>query len=62
MVKIGQREYVLEGETLFRLAFEKGIRYYPKTKVTPQIRNGKLGYYLDQIYFTIEEIKKRQTT
>jgi hypothetical protein len=62
MVKFGKKEYVLEGETLFRLAFEKGIRYYSKTRLTPQKRNNKIGYYLDQVYFTLDEIKKRQTT
>jgi hypothetical protein len=62
MVKVGNRNFVLEGETLFREYFEVGVRCYLKAKLSPIERNGKKGYVLNGAFFTIEEIKKRQTT
>lgn len=61
MLKILGREFFFDGEKMIRKYFENGSRCYPDVELQSTIRNNKVGYILNGVYLTIEEIKKRQT-
>lgn len=61
MLKILGREFFFDGEKMIRKYFENGARCYPEAQLQPITRNNKVGYILNGVYLTIEEIKKRQT-
>lgn len=59
MLRILGREFFFDGEKMIRMYYENGIRCYPEAILQPNIRNKKVGYVLNGVYLTIEEIKKR---